>query len=186
MLWPEANTFCVAPEWRNYRGGGMRTLAVVMFAVLALTPGGVAMSAEAVTRVVVDKSDRLLMLYRGSDLVASYRIALGGEPVGPKRLAGDERTPEGTYILDRKQDRDRFYRAIHITYPNQHDRYMAEQAGGAAGEGIRIHGQPKRWAAFAWVRQRFDWTDGSIALSNKDMDEVWGSVSEGTPIEITP
>lgn len=164
----------------------MRALAIAICVVLSGTPLGEATAVEGATRVVVDKSDRLLMLYRGTDLLGSYRIALGGEPVGPKRLEGDERTPEGAYILDRKQYSDRYYKSIHISYPNKHDQYMAEQSGGVPGQDVMIHGQPRRWAAFAWLTQRFNWTDGCIALSNKDMDEVWDSVREGTPIEITP
>jgi len=164
----------------------MRTQVIAICVVLLGTPLGSAMAVEGATRVVVDKSDRLLMLYSGADLLGSYRIALGGEPMGPKRLEGDGRTPEGEYILDRKRDSDRYYKSIHISYPNRRDQYMAEQEGGAPGGGVMIHGQPKQWAAFAWLRQRFDWTDGSIALSNKDMDLIWDSVREGMPIEITP
>lgn len=164
----------------------MRTQTIAILMLLSVAPMGSAMCAETATRVVVDKSDRLLMLYRGTDLLGSYRIALGGEPVGPKRLEGDERTPEGAYLIDRKQDDDRYYKSIHISYPNRRDQYLAEQSGGVPGQGMRIHGQPRRWAAFAWITQRFDWTDGCIALSNKDMDQVWDSVREGTPIEISP
>ncbi|KGM54611.1 hypothetical protein N800_06420 [Lysobacter daejeonensis GH1-9] len=165
---------------------GVRTLAIAIFVFLSVAPLKSALAVEGATRVVVDKSDRLLMLYRGTDLLGSYRIALGGEPMGPKRLEGDGRTPEGEYILDRKRESDRYYKAIHISYPNRRDQYMAEQEGGLPGGGVMIHGQPKQWAAFAWLRQRFDWTDGSIALSNKDMDLIWDSVREGMPIEITP
>lgn len=167
-------------------GRGMRTFLLAIFVVLSIAPLGSAIAVESATRVVVDKSDRLLMLYRGGDLLGSYRIALGGEPVGAKRLEGDERTPEGAYVLDRKQDSDRYYKSIHISYPNRHDQYVAEQNGGVPGGDVMIHGQPTRWAALAWLTQRFDWTDGCIALSNKDMDQVWASVREGTPIEITP
>lgn len=164
----------------------MGRLVVLVFVFLL---GGASAAAEAsdrATRVVVDKSDRLMMLYQGSDLLVSYRIALGGEPVGPKRLDGDERTPEGQYTLDRKEEGGRFGRAIHISYPNKRDRYMAEQSQGSPGSDISIHGQPRRWGALAWLTQRFDWTDGSIALSNSDMDRLWASVEVGTPIEINP
>ena len=164
----------------------MGRLMVVGFMFVLGTTSVSSVASERATRVVVDKSDRLMMLYRGSDLLVSYRVALGGEPVGPKRLEGDERTPEGVYTLDRKVEGGRFGRAIHISYPNERDRYVAEQNRGTPGNDVTIHGQPKRWAAWAWLTQRFDWTDGSIALSNPDMERVWAAVDEGTPIEITP
>lgn len=164
----------------------MRPLGIALLFVLSVAPFSSAIGVESATRVVVDKSDRLLMLYRGPDLLGSFRVALGSEPVGAKRLEGDGRTPEGTYVLDRKQASDRYYKSIHISYPNPRDLYMAEQKGGVPGWDVKIHGQPKRWTAFAWLTQLFDWTDGCIALSNKDMDQVWASVKEGTPIEITP
>lgn len=164
----------------------MRTQAVLAIVLVATQLTAPAAATGKATRVVVDKSDRMLLLYRGSEVLSSYRIALGGEPVGPKRHEGDERTPEGSYVLDRKQAESRFYRAIHISYPNERDRYLAEQDGRPPGGDIMIHGQPNRWSRFAWVTQRFDWTDGCIALANQDMDRVWEWVAEGTAIEINP
>jgi murein L,D-transpeptidase YafK len=109
---------------------------------------------------------------------------LGHNPVGHKVFQGDGRTPEGLYMLDWRTNASRFYRAIHISYPNDEDIGRAAQFGGRPGGSIMIHGQPTD--GFAGSNPYFDWTEGCIALSNTEMDEVWLAVDDGTPIEILP
>lgn len=142
--------------------------------------------AEQTDLVIVSKSESRLYLVRDGSRYASFRVSFGGEPKGHKQQEGDQRTPEGRYTLDSKNPNSNYYKAIHISYPNPKDREFAKARGADPGGLIMIHGQKNGWGWLAPVIQWFDWTDGCIALSNKDMDVVWNAVAAGTPIEITP
>lgn len=140
-------------------------------------------------RVVVDKSERKLFLLRGGKAYREYAISLGGDPNGPKQRAGDEKTPEGTYILDWRNPRSRFYKSIHISYPNAEDRMRAERLGVDPGGDIMLHGEhynPALQRTLRRARLRKDWTEGCIALNNEHIDEIWREVPDGTPIDIRP
>ena len=99
---------------------------------------------------------------------------------------GDERTPEGRYVLDAKNSGSAFYRAIHVSYPDARDLAAARARGVEPGGQIMIHGQKNGFGWLAPLTQLFNWTDGCIALSNADMDSVWAAVDAGTPIQIDP
>jgi murein L,D-transpeptidase YafK len=140
-------------------------------------------------RVIVIKSERRLYLLRNGAIFATYRVALGGNPVGPKIFEGDGRTPEGTYVLDGKNEDSRFHRSIRISYPSPADRQRARKYGGPPGGDIMIHGQPEPGNKSALKRIALapsNWTDGCIAVENSAMDEIWAAVDDGTPIEILP
>ncbi len=139
-------------------------------------------------RVVVDKSERRLrLLYRGK-VVREYPIALGDAPIGHKVQEGDERTPEGHYVLDWRNPNSRFYKSIHISYPNAQDRARAKALGVNPGGMIMIHGRPNYIHSKRVLAEydRRDWTDGCIAVNNEQMDEIWNAVPDGTPIDIFP
>ena len=136
--------------------------------------------------VKVDKSDRTLSLMSGNIKVAQFSIVLGGNPIGPKQQEGDERTPEGRYILDFKKSDSAFFKAIHISYPNETDKLLAKRRGVKPGGAIMIHGQKNGLGWLSALSQHFDWTDGCIALTNADMQKVWNLVRVPTPIEIAP
>jgi murein L,D-transpeptidase YafK len=139
-----------------------------------------------VDRVVVYKYEhRLVLLWHGKEL-RSYRIALGGEPKGPKTTQGDHRTPEGVYVLDSRNANSHFYKAFHVSYPNSDDRAAARKSGVSPGGDIMLHGLPKQYAFVGKAQALHDWTDGCIAVSNEEMDEIWKLVRVGTPIEIKP
>ena len=139
-------------------------------------------------RVVVLKSERRMVLMRGDDVLKVYRIALGRYPKGHKVKRGDARTPEGRYRIDYRFDsnRSKFYRALHISYPNSRDRAEAAELGVHPGGQIMIHGLPINWSAKDVGHPKLDWTQGCIALTNQEMDEVWEMVPDGTRIEIYP
>ncbi|WP_432284614.1 L,D-transpeptidase family protein [Aminobacter sp. BA135] len=160
-----------------------RRFAVLMIALCALT-----MTAQAgeVDLVRVDKSERRLELVSGDKVVRSYAMALGANPVGHKAMEGDERTPEGRYVLDWRNPQSGYYRSIHISYPNADDVAAAKRAGVEPGGMIMIHGQPNRYGWWSWLTQMFDWTNGCIAVTDEDMAEIWQMVANGTPIEINP
>jgi murein L,D-transpeptidase YafK len=137
-------------------------------------------------RVLVLKKERKLILLGHGKTLKTYAIALGADPVGPKTREGDHKTPEGIYVLDRRNPKSRFYRAIHISYPNAEERANAAKRGFSPGGDIMVHGLPN---GYGWVRSAHrlhDWTDGCIAVTNDEMDEIWRAVPDGTPIEIRP
>jgi len=136
--------------------------------------------------VLVDKSERKLYLLREGIKYREYSIALGPRPRGHKLHAGDERTPEGRYILDFKTEKSDFYKAIHISYPNEQDIKRASDIGAAPGGSIMIHGMPNNTTLPPELVQMFNWTDGCIAVTNQDMDEIWSAIKPGTPIDIRP
>ena len=137
-------------------------------------------------RVVVIKSERVLRLYSEGKVIRSYKVALGGNPVGAKARQGDHKTPEGNYILDSRNAHSQFYRSIHISYPNARDRVAARQNGVSPGGDVFIHGLPNGYGWVGASHRLKDWTDGCIALTNAEMDEVWQAVPNGIPIEIRP
>ena len=137
-------------------------------------------------KVIVFKQRRLLVLLQENRTIRSYRVALGGDPKGPKQQEGDHRTPEGLYLLDRRNEHSRFYRSIHISYPNTQDRRDAAARGVSPGGDIMVHGLPNGMGWIGSAHRARDWTDGCIAVTNEEMDEIWRVVPDGTPIEIKP
>jgi murein L,D-transpeptidase YafK len=157
--------------------------AALPHAARGAEPREVALKADL---VVVEKVQRTLYLLRGGEILRSYRIALGRNPVGPKTREGDSRTPEGVYRLDWRNPESRFYRSIHISYPNETDRRRAAERNVPPGGDIMIHGQPPGSPASPAAQIPWDWTDGCIAVTNDEIDEIWALVDNGTPIEIRP
>ena len=143
-----------------------------------------ASEAQQATLVKVDKSERRLYLMDHDRVMYEFPIALGGNPKGHKQQEGDNRTPEGRYVLDYKKEDSSYYRAFHISYPNEQDKASARELGVSPGGFIMIHGQPNGMGAMAKVLQQYDWTEGCIALTNEQMDIVMERVSVGTAIEI--
>ena len=137
-------------------------------------------------KVVVIKSKRIMMLMRDSEIMKVYRVALGKQPNGDKIKSGDQKTPEGTYILDSRKSDSKFYRAIHISYPNESDILNAKRLGCTPGGAIMIHGLPKQLEDLGKAHRLWDWTDGCIAVTNSEIEEIWELVPDGTPIEIKP
>jgi len=136
--------------------------------------------------VLVKKSERRLYLLQNGKVYRDYRVALGKNPLGNKQRQGDNRTPEGGYILDWKKSDSMFYKSIHISYPNKNDLASARSKGADPGGMIMIHGIPNNPDYPGWLFELIDWTDGCVAVNNEAMDEIWASVEEGTPIHITP
>jgi murein L,D-transpeptidase YafK len=155
-------------------------LALPSLPVAEPVPNG----AAQVDSILVDKSDRALTLFsHGVPLKSYVGLQLGDEPEGPKHFEGDERTPEGRYAVDYRNPRSAYHLSLHISYPNAADRAYAAARGQSPGGEIFIHGQPN---ALAQGRMRGDWTDGCISLSNAEIEELWGLIADGTPIEIWP
>ena len=165
VIW---GVLCVAPLAQAYE--------------FQLVPG-----VEKADRVLVKKSEKKLFLISNGKPFREYRVVFGPKPRGPKMAYGDERTPEGDYTLDRKKENSAFYKSIRISYPNAIDRERSARAGiEDPGGSIMIHGQPKEKPWPEHVAQTFNWTNGCIAVTDGQMDEIWEAVDVGTPITIQP
>jgi murein L,D-transpeptidase YafK len=135
--------------------------------------------------VVLKKERTLQLLYQGK-VIKTYKVALGGDPIGPKSRQGDHKTPEGTYILDSRNAHSQFYKSIHISYPSPQDRASARQKGVSPGGDVFVHGLPNHYGWIGASHRLKDWTDGCVAVTNEEIDEIWQAVANGTPIEIRP
>jgi len=154
-------------------------LQLTALAVALLWGSAVAEPTKA-NRILVDKSQRTLTLIQDGQTIRSYPVALGDNPRGHKLYEGDERTPEGIYLIDGRNANSAYHLALSISYPNSRDVARAHARGLQPGGQIMIHGTPHA------SRARRDWTDGCIAVSNAAMDEIWQLVDVGTLIEIRP
>lgn len=160
----------------------------ILLALAVLATGSAAHATQKAYKVLVKKSERkMYLLDQERKPFRTYHVALGPNArAGHKERDGDERTPEGMYILDYKKSPSFFYKAIRISYPNRADIERARRAGVNPGGAIMIHGQPENSDWPPEIAQRFNWTNGCIAVTNEEMDEIWEAVDVGTLIEIQP
>jgi murein L,D-transpeptidase YafK len=137
-------------------------------------------------RIVVVKSTRTMTLMSGGQVLKSYKVALGRQPIGAKQRTGDHKTPEGLYVVQFKVPNSRFHRGLYISYPNAADRKRARKMGVNPGGSIEIHGLGDKYDWIGAMHRQMDWTDGCIAVTNEEIDEIWPLVAAGTPVEIRP
>lgn len=144
--------------------------------------------AEVAAISVVKSKREMYLLDSQNNILRTYKVSLGPNPVGNKMSEGDGRTPEGTYKIDFRNPNSEYFRSIRISYPNAEDRARSKKAGfKSPGGDIFIHGTPpdRSWMFWRYSNLR-DWTLGCVGLSNKDMTEVWNLVENGTPVKINP
>ena len=144
------------------------------------------LNGKVIEKVLVLKSAHQLQLINDGKPIKTYRISLGKNPRGPKLMEGDKRTPEGFYWIDWRKTSNNFNLAMHISYPNITDSARARREGVAPGGMIMIHGAPDTEDTPEDLFHTLDWTDGCVAMRNRDMREVWNLVPDGTMIEIRP
>lgn len=142
--------------------------------------------ATKADKILVYKALRKMELRRGDTVLRTYHIALGRRPYGQKMAAGDGRTPEGRYFIDRRNMVSDYHLALHISYPDPNDLRRAASLGAKPGGSIMIHGQPSYLTPAERLQLNKDWTAGCIALSNTEIDEVWRLVDDGTEVDIYP
>jgi murein L,D-transpeptidase YafK len=165
------------------RGAGAALLASSLFA--CATPQ--APPTQFADRVVVEKAKRSMHLMQNGRVLRSYKVALGQDPVGHKTQQGDSKTPEGVYTVDFRRTVSRFNLALRVSYPSPQDRQYAASRGVDPGGEIYIHGQPTGGVSPARLAQTGpDWTDGCIAVTNPEMQEIFALVRDGTTVEIRP
>lgn len=170
-------------ESRHLLFANIRAMFKPALIAVLLSAAALAQSAD---RIVVHKKARTLELRADGKLLRSYKIALGSEPSGPKTCQGDHRTPEGTYTIDGRNRASQFHRALHVSYPNADDRKRATRAHCFPGGDIMIHGLPNGYGRIGAAHRLKDWTDGCIAVTDAEIEEIWKLVPNGTPVEIRP
>lgn len=136
--------------------------------------------------ILVEKKQRRLTLFHNNKPLKAYDIALGRQPEGPKRFQGDNKTPEGRYTIDYRNQKSRYHRALHISYPSAQDAAFADSQQRSAGGDIMIHGLPNGMGSLGSLHLLRDWTAGCIAVTNTEIEELWRVIPDGTPIEIRP
>jgi murein L,D-transpeptidase YafK len=163
------------------------TVGMESAATAKATPAAFTMPPLKADKILVLKSARKLQLLKDGVVLKTFPIALGANPVGPKRAGGDGKTPEGVYTIDGFQPHSRYHLALHISYPNATDRAQAEAAHRDPGGDIEIHGLPA-WYNGPLNPNRFDkdWTHGCVSVGDRAIEEIYSAVTVGTPIEIRP
>lgn len=164
---------------------GIAVLFIVALAIQGLIwPRPLPPLTEPIDHIVILKSERTLTLFRDGRPVRRYPVGLGFAPEGDKERQGDGRTPEGMFTVDRRNPHSRFHLSLGIDYPRPEDVVRARAGGYSPGGDIFIHGQPRGIAGLQ--RLAGDWTDGCIAVSNANMDQIWAVTPIGTTVEIRP
>ena len=152
----------------------------------AAYPSGPLPDSLLFDKLVLEKSERRLAAYAGGKPVRVYLVALGENPVGHKEFEGDKRTPEGAYSISGKHADSAYHRSLNISYPNDRDRARAEKLGKNPGGEIKIHGLAPEYASVGRFHRLTDWTFGSVAVTNEEIEELFRHTPVGTPIDILP
>lgn len=159
--------------------------------IFALSIGGCGRQQERIStenlkadKIIIDKSSRQLSLLKNGRVIKSYKVALGRNPVGHKEREGDNKTPEGSYIIDKHNPKSAFHLSLHISYPSKSDRERAQRVGVRPGGDIMIHGLKNGLGWIGALHRFADWTQGCIAVTDKEIEEISAAVPDGTPIEI--
>lgn len=156
------------------------TSAAALFALTACSRKSRVYTGPPVTSIVVQKGQRRMFLMHNNTVVESYDFELGFAPTGHKQIEGDGKTPEGAYFIDRKNPNSSFHLSIGISYPNDEDRARARAQGKRPGGDIFIHGTPRAF------RRDADWTAGCLAVTNREIEDIYAMVNVGTPIFLYP
>ena len=145
-----------------------------------------ALRTEPADKVLIEKKERRLTLLSKGEVIKTYQIALGGNPVGPKERQGDNKTPEGTYIIDSRNSNSGYHLSLHISYPNEKDKMRAKELGVSLGGNIMIHGIKNDLSWVGDSHAEVDWTKGCIAVTDEEMEKIYKLVPNGTIVEIRP
>lgn len=150
----------------------------------SLKPYGPAPTDPQAERIVIEKAAQRLTLYRNGKPWREYRVALGQGGLAPKVQEGDKLTPEGLYYIRNRNPQSIFYKSLRISYPSPEDTLRAKRMGVQPGGNIMIHGLPrgKEWVGANHLRQ--NWTQGCVAVTNSEIEQIWNTVADGTPVEI--
>lgn len=152
-------------------------IVLITFVAACSHPSNETLSTKtSVDHVILKKSERKLVLMKGSTVVKSYKVALGRVPVGPKRREGDKKTPEGSYVIDKHNPNSSFHLALHISYPSRADNDLALSGGFRPGGDIMIHGIRNGMGWIGPLHRLVDWTQGCVAVTNREIEEIYALV----------
>jgi murein L,D-transpeptidase YafK len=182
----------------------MKTIIILAISLCLISPFSKVLAFDSVKQLRVFKNEhRLELLGKDNQIIKTYKIMLGRNPVGAKKFEGDNKTPEGTYTLDIKGDDSKFHKSFHISYPNNLDIFKARLQGRAPGGDIMLHGYPEDFNEMKdWLKMvnldsssdeviraglgNYDWTNGCIAVTDSEIDEIYSLVDVPTKILINP
>jgi len=167
----------------------MKNLIIIIFALLSLLilysfVYKIDKRPQNITLIKVYKNKRLMQVYNRSTLVKTYKISLGKQPLGHKQFEGDNKTPEGTYYINGKNPNSLYHKNLGISYPNKNDKSFAKKHKKSAGGLIKIHGLPNGKGKIGKLHLMYDWTHGCIAVTNKEIDEIYAATKVGVKIII--
>lgn len=145
-----------------------------------------AIQKGSVDKILIEKKARRLMLISKGEVLRTYKIALGGNPNGPKERQGDNKTPEGTYFIDSRNKGSHYHLSLHISYPNERDKKRARELGVSPGGSIMIHGIKNGFSRVGDSHTEVDWTKGCIAVTDEEIEEIAKVAPNGTIVEIRP
>jgi murein L,D-transpeptidase YafK len=171
------------------RVGFWRLLALAVLPLFGIAGHSLALSIMPALRadsILIVKHERMLYLMRDNQPLRSYRIALGLSPTGAKEHRWDFRTPEGHYVIDFRRQHSHYFKALHISYPSTEDLKRSAALHLPAGGDIFIHGEPNRPTKPDFYYRTRDWTNGCVALSDEDLQDVWDLTAGPTPVDIVP
>ena len=161
-------------------------LLLIASLLQASAPAGTVAPHEKVDLIVIVKSAHTMTLMSKGNALKTYHVALSTVPVGAKERFGDHKVPEGRYTIDEKKAQSTFHLALHVSYPNAADRARAKKLGVDPGGEIEIHGLEKKYAWLGSLHREHDWTDGCIAVTDAEIEEIYPLVAVGTAVEIRP
>jgi murein L,D-transpeptidase YafK len=138
----------------------------------------------SVDRIVVEKAAHRMMLYAGERAVRTYKVSLGRGGLAPKTRSGDRRTPEGDYCITGRNPHSAFHLSLRIGYPTPAQSQAARARGIDPGGDIMIHGLPNGRGHLATLFKGHDWTDGCIAVTDPEIEEIWRLVQDGASVRI--
>ncbi len=165
------------------------TIKKIVFIFLLLIVISSILSAEQhvkADRIVIEKAKRKMILLHNNIVIREYEIALGRDPISKKSIKGDNKTPEGIYVIDKRNAKSLYHLSLHISYPDKEDLEVAKQNKIDPGGDIMIHGIRN---GFGWIgrfHKLIDWTKGCIAVTNSEIEEIWNLAPNGTTVEIKP
>jgi murein L,D-transpeptidase YafK len=162
------------------------TRSMVATPTISHTPVVGISSAIIADSIVVETHKHTLTLFLGGFPMRTYQVALGKQPNGDKVRIGDGRTPEGVFHIDFRNPESKYHMSLHISYPDDAHKARASAMGVAAGGDIMIHGLPPAYADIGALHRTYDWTEGCIAVTNAEIEEIWRAVPNGAPIQIKP
>lgn len=161
---------------------------IILFLIFFCANSVIASEQQKAAKIIVYKANRKMeLLDNNSKILKTYKIALGANPKGHKAEEGDKKTPEGLYKISEKNSNSSFHLSLRISYPNEQDIAKASRQGVSAGGNIMIHGLRNGMGWLGSIHLLYDtWTNGCIAVTNREIEEIWDLVKEGTPIYIRP